>query len=352
MKKRTIRMRIFAWLSIQTLLNFFLIGLALLCYDLYEFTKDHSTRTEELEELVVLSTVMAILLPMSLGAAWLVSRRLLRPWKAMMLQAESISDGQLDERIAMVNPSDEIGRLASTLNLTFDRYQSLLDRMQRFSYDVSHQLRNPLAAIRTTGDVCLKYPRTEEEYRAVIEDMLVDTDRLSRTVEQLLMLARSASGDLREFQTQVSLQDIAREVVREGQAIGEMRGVSVELVAPDEPLMIRGVPDLLREALANLLDNALKYSPDNEHIEVGMVQSATEKVRITVRDSGPGLSEEQKVAVFRPFERNRSSGKESVGLGLAIVADICQAHVGTFGVENNPGGGSCFWIEIPCLPDS
>jgi signal transduction histidine kinase len=346
MKKRTIRMRVFAWVSIHTLLNFFLIGLALFCFDLYEYVEDPSNLHEELEEMMVLSIVMAVLLPVSLAGAWIISRVLLRPWKAVMLQAERISDGRLEDRIEVANPNDEIGRLASTLNLTFDRYQNLLDRMQRFNYDASHQLRNPLAAIRTNGEVCLKQIRSEEEYRSVIGGMLEDAGRLYRTVDQLLLLARAA-GDLEECRERVDLQEIAREVVLEGQAIGELRGVLVELDAPAELLQVEVIPDLLREALANLLDNALKFSPDNGRIEVGLSAIGSGTVRITVSDSGAGLTPEQKSKIFRPFTRGKVSGGESVGLGLAIVADICQAHAARFGVDDNPDGGCCFWIELP-----
>jgi signal transduction histidine kinase len=347
MKKHTIRFRFFIWLAVHTALVFLSIGLALLSFDFYEYMQDANNASDEIEEMLVVLVAMAFLFPISLAGAWYISRRLLRPWQSLVMQAERICGGQLGERIEVETPSDEIGRLAATLNATFDGYQNLLDRLQRFSYDASHQLRNPLAAIRTNGEVCLKHPRTAEEYRSVIGGILEDTARLSRTVDQLLMLARAASGALEEYQTRVCLQDVAREVVREGQSIGETRGLSVVLVAPETPLLVRGIPELLREALANLLDNALRFSPDDGLIEIGLSQPAAETVRLTVSDSGPGLAPEQKATIFRPFTRSEGSGKESTGLGLAIVADICRAHAGHFGVDDQPGGGCCFWLEFP-----
>jgi signal transduction histidine kinase len=349
--KRTIRVRFFIWLTIQTSLVFLSIGLALSAYDFHEYLKNPSMKGGELEEIVVVGVVMLILFPLNLAGAWLISRRLLRPWKSLTEQAEDIAAGRLTNRILVVNPSDEIGRLAATLNQTFDRYENLLDRMQRFSYDASHQLRNPLAALRTTSEVCLKQPRTAEEYCQAIEGILENAVRLSRTVDQLLLLARAAGGTLDEYRQRVCLQDLAREMEQEGQAIGEMRELSVELAAPETPLIIQGVPDLLREALANLLDNALKFSPDGGRIKIGLSEPVPETVRITVCDSGPGLSPSQKATVFRPFVRNGDSGKESVGLGLALVADICRAHHGHFGVDDNAGGGCCFWLELPTLKD-
>lgn len=347
MKTRTIRFRFFMWLAVHTIVIFFLIGLALVAFDLYEYFENPAMAGEEIEEIIVVASVMAVLLPVSLAGAWVISRHLLGPWKTMVVQAERISAGRLGERIQAVNPADEIGRLATTLNQTFDRYQNLLDRLQRFSYDASHQLRNPLAAIRTNGEVCLRQPRPEEEYRTVIGGMLEDADRLGRTVEQLLMLARAAGGALEESRVQIYLQNLAESVAAEGRMIGEMRGLSVEVIAPDSPLLLKGVPELIREAIANLLDNALRFSPDGGTIEIGLSQSGADVVRITVSDSGPGLSPAQKATVFRPFARDREAGKESVGLGLAIVADICEAHSARFGVEDRPVSGCCFWLEFP-----
>lgn len=347
MKNQTIRFRFFIWLALHTLIIFSLIALTLAGFDLFEYINHPASLEEELEELLVLSIVMAVLFPAGLAGAWLIAKILLRPWNAMVVQAEQISAGCLANRIEVENPNDEVGRLATTLNNTFDSYQKLLDRLQRFSCDASHQLRNPLATIQTNSEVCLKYPRTEEEYRTVIGTVLEDTDRLKRTVDQLLLLARAASGALRDSQSEVDLRQIAEDVAREGQAIGETRNISVELNVGLEPFLLGGVPDLLREALANLVDNALKFSPDGGRIKIELSKTRAGFTRMTVADSGPGLPPERKLSVFRPFERSPGSGKESVGLGLAIVADICEAHAGRFGVDDHPGGGCCFWIELP-----
>jgi signal transduction histidine kinase len=347
MKKRTIRSRFFGSLAVYTLVNFLLIGIALFSYDLYEYRQNPAMLDEEMEEVAIIGSVMLVLFPVSLLVAWGVSRWLLRPWRTMMEQAEAISEGRLEDRIQAENPSDEIGRLAATLNRTFDEYQQLLDRMQRFSYDASHQLRNPLAAIRTKSEVCLKHPRTEAEYRDTIEQVLGNTVRLGRTVDQLLLLARAAGGALDEYREPVDLVALAGGIVDEGILIGELREIDVRLVTPHEPLIIRAVPDLLREALSNLVDNALKFSPDGGRIEVVLKSMASSWVRIEVLDSGPGLSPTNRASIFRPFERDRSAGKEGAGLGLAIVADVCHAHHGTFGVDDSVLGGCRFWMEFP-----
>ncbi len=347
MKKRTIRARFFGSLAIYTLVNFLLLAAVLASYDLYECYESGAFLEEELEEMAVIGIVMLVLFPVSLLVAWKVSHWLLRPWRSMMEQAESISRGRLEERIAAENPADEIGRLAGTLNRTFDEYQELLDRVQRFSYDASHQLRNPLAAIRTKSEVCLKHPRTPEEYHDVIGDVLDSTVRLSRTVDQLLLLARAAGGALDEYHQEIDVKALAESIVEEGRMIGEVRGLTVDLdVAPDMPV-IRGVPELFREALSNLVDNALKFTPEGGRIVVSLKTVSSSRLRIEVSDSGPGLTPTKRATIFRPFERDRSSGREGAGLGLAIVADVCQAHNGICGVDDSSLGGCCFWMEFP-----
>lgn len=348
MKTRTIRVRSFIWLVIHTAVVFLLILLTLAGYDFYEYLEDPANAGDEIEEILIMLGSMALLFPISLIGAWYISRRLLRPWRSLVAQADRIRGGSLDERIEVENPADEIGRLAATLNKTFDAHQNLLDRLQRFSYDASHQLRNPLAAIRTSGEVCLMQPRTKEAYISTIEGILKDTVRLSRTVNQLLLLARAASGALDEYRTEVSMLEIAEGVVREGRAGAEKRDLSIRLAAPENPVVVFGVPDLLREALSNLLDNAIKFSPENTTIELRLTQSRPHTVRVEVCDEGPGLDPEHKATVFRPFHRGDAPAqKEGSGLGLGIVADICRAHHATFGIEDNPGAGSIFWLEFP-----
>jgi len=350
MSKRTIRGRFFGLLAVYTLINFILIAVVLLSYDFLEYRQSPSLLGEEMEEVLVIGIVMLVLYPISLGVAWVVSRWLLRPWHSMVVQAENISRGHLDDRIASENSADEIGRLAATLNRTFDEYQELVDRMHRFSYDASHQLRNPLAAIRTKSEVCLKHPRVPEEYIETLEDILDSTVRLGRTVDQLLLLARAASGALDEYRSEIDLPALMRNIVDEAVMIAELRDISVKLGVHDASLFIEGVPDLVREALSNLVDNALKFTPPGGRIELSVSKGSEMRIRIEVSDSGPGLTPSQRASIFRPFERGGSPGKEGTGLGLAIVADVCQAHGGSFGVGDSPLGGCRFWMEFPARP--
>lgn len=344
--KKTIRRRFFVWLGAQTVLIFGAVGVVLFAFNLNEQHEHPTQAADEIDEGLAIATALLVLFPLAMGSAWLISRRLLRPWRELVAQAQHISAGHVDERIVVPEPGDEIGQFAAVLNTALDNYQSLLDRLHRFSFDAAHQLRNPLAAIRTSGEVALARLRGVEEYQAVIGGMLEDAQRLSRTVEQLLMLARAAQGGIDEQRERFAVLDVVRAVVEEARLVGESRDIALDLVEAAGSCAVRGVRELLRQALTNVIDNALRFSPDGGRVEVAVRCTDGRRVRISVTDGGPGLTPEQRAVLFRPFAR-QSDRRESVGLGLAIAADICKAHAGAIGVESESGGGCVFWLEFP-----
>lgn len=344
--KRSIRKRFFGWLAMQTVLIFCAIGAVLILFNLHEQHEHPDLKEEEAEEALIVAGVMILMLPVALGCAWCISNKLLRPWQHLVTQAERIGAGHLDERIEIVESHDEIGRLATVLNTAFDRHQHLQRRMQRFNVDASHQLRNPLAAMRTTAEVCLVQERSREEYASVIEDMLEDTRRLSQVVDQLLLLAKAAQGGLKSDLRDVELIEIVQDVFQDAQAIGESKDLVVTLTVGDATPYISAVRSLIAEALTNMVDNALRLTPPGGKVEMSLAVVSDQRVRISVSDTGPGLSPERRVSLFRPVAAE-GAGSSSVGLGLAIASDICQAHDGSIGVDDRPGGGCIFWMEFP-----
>jgi len=243
--------------------------------------------------------------------------------------------------------TDEIGRLARTLNAAFDRYDEALARLERFSYDAAHQLRNPLAAMRTAGETCLQYERSPADYRATIGAMLEDGQRLNHTVNQLLTLARLAHADLRQQFGTVSLSDLVRELTRETQPVCEAKDLSLQLTLPVGDVTTRGLPNLLREALANLLDNALRFTPPHGTIAITLSPPATGPLTMVVEDSGPGIPDEQRPTLFQPFQKTARQLPDGTGLGLAIVADVIRLHHGTIELTTSPLGGCRFTIQLP-----
>lgn len=347
MRKPTMLGRFFRYLAVYAIVNNLLIALVLSAYGFYGNRTRSGAVEDGLEGIVPVIGAMLLLLPVSLLLAWGASRLLLRPWRSMAERAEEIDRGQLEERIAVDNPADEAGRIAAALNKSFDECQTLLDRLQRFGYSASHQLRNPLAAMRAKGEACLGHPCTAEEYRHDIEEMLYHASQLGRAVDQVMLLARAAGGLHDEYRMSINAFELASKVVDEARVAGELRGLSIELHARQESIAFCGVPDLVREALSNLVDNAIKHTPAGGRIELSIEPIHPLRVRISVSDSGPGLSPAERAAILRPFDRGAGCGEAGAGLGLAVVADVCLAHEGCFGIDDSPLGGCRCWMEYP-----
>ncbi len=345
--RRALSNTFFRWISFQTVAIFLGIGLVVFLFNLKEMHEHPDLREEEAEEGLIVAGVMLALLPFAVGSAWWITRRLLQPLQEVAQTAERISSGQFDERIGMSEPDDEIARLSNSLDGAFDRYQDTLHRLERVSYGVAHQLRNPLAAIRATGEVCLRSPREPKEYEETIGSILEDADRLNRMVEQLLLLAGCRPEALEQQSEAFNLTELSEELLREAALVAEAQDLTLEHSLPTSPLTVVGVRNLIGEAFGNLLDNALKFTPSGGRVRVELAQAADGAIRVAISDSGPGVSPEQKSVLFKPYRRDQALKKDGVGLGLVIVADIVRAHRGTVGMDDADGGGSTFWFELP-----
>ena len=345
--KATLRLKFFLWIALHTAIVFLVIGVVFVSFSLHELRAYPEMVDSEIREIRTMVGVAAMLVPLSLLSAWLISRRLLRPLQRIIEPAERIGSGSLKERIVAPVDDDEIGRLAQTLNRAFDRYQDSLQRLKRFSFDASHQLRNPLAALRARGEVCLQKPRTREEYEETIGSMLESCQRLSHTVEQLLMLANTAGGLPPHLLAPVSLPLLLSSAHNDALPVAEMKRIELNTRIDESTAPVQGIEDMLREAVANLLDNALKHTPEGGRIRISLESPEPQRARICVDDSGPGVPSEQRGTLFRAFKRGAMPSREGVGLGLAIVADIAAAHAGKVGIDTSDLGGSRFWIELP-----
>lgn len=306
--------------------------------------EEQSTIRDGLHEVGALVLMGLAVLPVMLFAIRRACRRMLQPVADIRVTAERIIAGQLEERIHTGNPKDELGRLAATVNQAFDRYQNSLDRLQRFTSDASHQLRTPLASLRTTGEVCLQKTRSPAEYEEVIGSMLEDADRLRHVIEKLLLLARMGADRVRAAFVVLDLGDLCREVIdRYGPAF-EQAGIALTLdCAPRAS--VRGDAALLEQAVANLLDNALRHTWRGGLVRVSVGSSATGGWHLCVRDSGPGIAPELIPNLFQRFARGPGADLSGHGLGLAIVADVVRVHGGDIRLLNEPG--AAFEITLP-----
>ena len=280
-------------------------------------------------------------------AARRVARGLTRPLEDIASAADMIGGSNLQARIPEVSPDVELRQVTRVLNDMLARLESTFSAQRRFMTDASHELRSPLANLRGTVEVALRRSRTVEEYQEALTVALAESERLSRLVDELLMLARVDTKQFTIHCTPCDLAEIANQAVAAVAAREHDTGVRVRLDA--EAVPVTGDAHRLRQVVDNLLDNALRYAPAGSEV---VVRSRCENghAALCVRDAGPGLSPAEQAHVFDRFYRvDAGRGRDSggLGLGLPIAKAIVDAHHGTLEVESTPGQGCTFTV---CLP--
>ena len=303
-------------------------------------------------ELTQVLLVMVLAFPFAAGFAgiggYILARRILSPLSRIVERAKMISAEHLSDRLAVDNPDDELGQLASVLNDTFFRLDRSFKELRRFTADASHELRTPLTAIRSVGEVGLRKAPDEKAYRDTISSMLEEVDRLSLLVDDLLTLSRADSGALRLKQEHVKLQGLAQEVIDYLSVLAEEKKQSL-VMEVEESVSVLADRRVLRQAIINLVDNAIKYSPSGSTVRV--VAKATRGCPLLeVIDAGPGIPPEHRDHVFERFYRvdeARSKKTDGTGLGLAIAKWAVEANGGRIELETGEGRGSVFRVVLP-----
>lgn len=300
----------------------------------------------------LLGLVFLIGVPLAAGAAlgggYVLAGRALAPVGTLADRAREITAERLAERLPVGNPRDEFGRLAGVFNETLSRLQGSFDQLRRFTADASHELRTPLTALRSVGEVALQQDRNAASYREVIGSMLEEVDRLSRLVDSLLFLTRADAGVIRAAPGRADTADLAKSTVELLRVLAEERRQTIHLEAGGSMIVLAD-PTLLRQALMNLIDNAIKYSPVGGSIRVRTHRVAG-AVLIDVIDSGPGIPEEGRKRLFERFHRldpSRSREGGGAGLGLAIARWAVEASGGNLTLASSSPEGSTFRISLP-----
>jgi heavy metal sensor kinase len=292
-------------------------------------------------------------IPLALAAAglggYLLARRALAPVDAMRREAAEISAESLSERLPVENPEDELGQLARVLNQSLDRLQAAFQQLRRFTADASHELRTPLTAVRSVGEVALQDKRAPEEYREAIGSMLEEVDRLTRLVDSLLVLSRADAGQISLNRMRLPLVEVVQEAVSLVEVLAEEKGQQVR-VESEPAIAVSADRLILRQALINLLDNAIKYSPAEARVNIRLGKRNPREIVVEVVDQGPGIPSEHRQRVFERFYRvdpARSREQGGAGLGLAIADWAVKAHGGSLELESEEGRGSTFRIVLP-----
>jgi signal transduction histidine kinase len=220
--------------------------------------------------------------------------------------------------------------------------------LRRFTSDASHELRTPLAAIRSVGEVGLQKGGSSAEYRDIIGSMLEEVNRLTSLVDNLLTISRADAGSLQLQMVQIPILQLAREAASLFEVMAEEKSLDF-LLSGDEAIAVQGDRLFLRQALVNVLHNAVKYSPDGGTISV-RVQRNAQEVTVEVEDSGPGVPAEDRAKIFDRFYRvDKARWRESggAGLGLSITKWVVEAHGGTIGLDGASARGCLFRIQLP-----
>ena len=306
----------------------------------------------EINELfVILALGFPVAVGIAAGGGYALARRALAPVDRMASQARTITAERLGDRLPVANPDDELGHLAAVFNETFARLERSFEQLRRFTADASHELRTPLTAIRSVGEVGLREHHDESAYREIIGSMLEEADRLGHLVESLLTLSRADAGQVPLARERVDLAALAREVVSHLGVLAEEKHQSLSVEAP-APVHATGDRLVLRQAVINLVDNAIKYSPEGGQVRL-VIRGRPEGATLEVIDSGPGIAAEHRAHIFDRFyrvDKARSRALGGTGLGLAIARWAAEAHGGRIELRSAEDTGSTFRIIVPHIP--
>jgi len=297
-----------------------------------------------LQDIVWRATLLAVVLMVVLGVGggYYVSRRILARIDAVSATSREIMAGDLSQRMAQSGSDDEFDRLAGSLNTMLDRIERLMHGMKEVSDNIAHDLKTPLTRLRGRVEAALRAEPTEEGYREALETTIEESDRLIAVFNGLLMIARAEAGASGASFGGVELSDVARDVAELYEPVAEEAGMTLTVDAPATAI-VHGNRELIGQAIANLVDNALKYGRLAETTEGGAltvtVRVVNDHAEIAVADHGPGIPAASRPKVVERFARlEESRSAPGAGLGLALVAAVARLHGGELRLEDNAPG--------------
>jgi heavy metal sensor kinase len=297
---------------------------------------------------LILLFSLPIFVAVAVGGGYLVIKRALTPLDEMARSAEHITSRNLNERLPIVETGDEVETLSVSLNRMIARLDESFQHISRFSADASHELRTPLTVLRGELELVLERRAKAEETRETIASALEEVDRLTKIVESLLAISRLDAGEARMEQARVDLGELVATTADQMRLLAEDKNISVRCVAKAR-VEVEGDRSRLKQVIVNLLDNAIKYTPENGRVQV-KVSATNGNAVLEIEDSGAGIPSDALPHIFSRFfraDKARSRSLGGAGLGLSIVKAICTAHGGKVEAQSKEGNGSCFRVELP-----
>jgi signal transduction histidine kinase len=292
---------------------------------------------------------VAIVIVLGVIGGVYVSRRVLNRVDAMTGTAQTIMAGDLSGRLSVIGSGDEFDRLALNLNGMLERIESLMHGLKEVTDNVAHDLKTPLTRLRNRCEAALRTAKTEADYRRVLEETIEESVGLIRTFDALLMIARAESGEVRDGMAEFDLAEVARDVSELYEPVAEDNGLTLEVEAK-EPAAVKGNRELVSQALANLVDNAIKYAAPEAKAQHDVINGRRpgilvkanadkDQVVLTVSDRGPGIPQGDRARVIDRFVRlEQSRSRPGSGLGLSLVSAVARLHGGELKLEDNAPG--------------
>jgi heavy metal sensor kinase len=311
-------------------------------------TRRYAENVASVRQIFIVSLPLVLALTAAVG--WYLAAQSLRPIAVINATARRISGSNLRESVPVVGTGDELDELAVTLNEMLGRIEEGVERMHRFNANAAHQLRTPLAAIRSEVEVTLERIRTPDEYRGVLSDVLNDVRRMADAIDAMLRLARSEEGLSAEQRRPVDVASLVEEVVEFFSPLALER--EVELVCgPVARGFVLGERAWLDQLFANLVSNAIQYTDAGGRVEISS-SLRDGGIEVRIADTGKGIDPAELGAVFERFARGEGEASRGFGLGLPIAEEIARAHGGGIAVESAAGAGARFsvWLPLESVP--
>jgi heavy metal sensor kinase len=290
---------------------------------------------------------MSFLIVLAAGVGWFMARRAVSGIEAVTYTAQKISGGSLQERVPVKPRGDEIDQLATTFNQMVDRIQTLLTEIKEMSDNIAHDLRSPVTRIRGTAEVTLTTGKSLDDYENMAASTIEDCDRLLDMINTMLLISKTEAGVEKPSGEEVEITALIHKACELFDPIAEDKNVSLSYHAAEKTL-VSGDARMLQRMLANILDNAVKYTPSGGKIEISLTETKNHSITISIKDTGVGISGADLPRIFERFYRcDQSRSQPGTGLGLSLARAIARAHGGDITVTSTVNQGSTFNITLP-----
>ena len=307
---------------------------------------ENYTRLIEVFRKIFIST-MATLFFLAAIIGWFMARRALAGVEAVTRTARQISEGSLKERVPVKKYQDEIDQLAITFNQMLDRIQTLVTGIREISDNIAHDLKSPITRIRGISEVSLATGASEKEYENMAASTVEECDRLLDMINTMLVISKTEAGVNKLDARELDIGTVVRDACELFRSMAEDKDLRL-ICDVSGHFSVSGDNRMIQRMIANLLDNAIKYTPAGGRIEVTVSTANNDAVTIAVKDSGIGISEEELPRIFERFYRCDPSRSEAgIGLGLSFARAVARAHEGDIKVASKPGQGSKFSVTLP-----